>query len=111
MSSLRGSGAGHDEDGAVGLRFDGDERARRQELERFLGQVDGAVPAHDGEVLAAPALSPDPPVADGDGAVEVPADLGVVGDQNDGRTGPAYRVEGEQDLVPGAGVELAGGLV
>ena len=89
-----------------------DQRARWQQVAGVAGQREEPVGGHHGVLLAAAALAADPPVADRDRAGQHAGDVGIVGDQDDGRAvGPVDQRECRQDLVAGGVVELAGGLV
>ena len=84
----------------------------RQPVAGVAGQRQEAVGGHHGVLLAAAALAADPAVADRDRARQHPGDVGVVGDQDDGRAVGAVDVgERGQHLVARRVVELAGGLV
>ena len=76
------------------------------------GQRQEPVGGHHGVLFAAATLAADPAVADRDRARQHPGDVGIVGDQYDGRAVRAVDLrECCQDLVARVMVELARGLV
>ena len=68
-------------------------------LERSAGDTGGGV------------IAGDDAVADGDNAMGILGDVGLVGDEHDGVAFGVEVVEEGHDLVAGLGVEVSGGLV